>query len=561
MTLAAAMLLGLTQCKKPTPWGDDNTSGGLKTVTFTVNDDSKGIFVEEEDGASARRLRYKWADGDKLYVYGSVNGDFESDGEFIGTLTTHNAGSYSALFRGKLDLKKYNTTSSKLRFYHFGSGVTFTSGAATSNLTSQDGSIGAVSSKVIACSDDITVKNESEYTSPLKIKFAVAKLDLTKFAAGESSPVTVKMKTSSGTQVDVSAKGVLTYSGLDGTCTLGGVSTSSNAYDVILLPAAGGAKVQLDFEANNKTCSGEMKVEENKFYYNKNNPNTGVVINAEGPQHLEGGFSIANGTKVQFSRGNLYNVGSEWGFMENQWNFYTYPGGPYCMDNTFYKNGGAGTGSFSWCLGGKNNWGTTVNGDGYVGESFTDYGGNVAGISSEWFTMTKDQWEYVTKLRTNADKLRRWLAFDKTGNITGGNTSMSYGFNVGAAICGLVLLPDGTENTDAVWTDLTKPSDLAKYNAVFLPVTGSRDGQNSLVKKTLGGGIYSDVQDYPLTAFYWSSTKVSWDSSTIPAQITFTPGTVQWPQPVWLPGNEGGGACSGGMGRAYRLVRLMPTSK
>ena len=65
---------------------------------------------------------------------------------------------------------------------------------------------------------------------------------------------------------------------------------------------------------------------------------------------------------------------------------------------------------------------------------------------------------------------------------------------------GLVILPDDTKNPSTVFGNIKKTTDLATYNAVFLPAAGER--WTGKVK----GGWPGEVKKVGTLSFYWSST-------------------------------------------------------
>ena len=228
------------------------------------------------------------------------------------------------------------------------------------------------------------------------------------------------------------------------------------------------------------------------------------------PGLLAGKFSVSATKQVQFSQGNLqaviagYNgdntyTASSWKFAEHQWDYIGYAfADPYfktgntvdlfgwvgnsALRNSYglcksspYNNTDYG-GSFGEAL--KSDWGTLA----------ITNGGNRA--YSSWYTLNKDEWDYLFSTRTTTSGIRYAKA-----TVNGKS--------------GVILLPDDwsasyhaltsadtktaayTSNpiTAAEWT-----SDFEAHGAVFLPAAGRRDGTSVSFSYVNSSG------------HYWSST-------------------------------------------------------
>ena len=217
------------------------------------------------------------------------------------------------------------------------------------------------------------------------------------------------------------------------------------------------------------------------------------------PGLLAGKFSVSATKQVQFSQGNLqaviagYNgdntyTASSWKFAEHQWDYignafadpYFKTGntvdlfgwvGNSALRNSYglcksspYNNTDYG-GSFGEAL--KSDWGTLA----------ITNGGNRA--YSGWYTLNKDEWDYLFSTRTTTSGIRYAKA---TVNNVKGVILLPDDWNH-------ALISDFTSNpiTAAEWT-----SDFEAHGAVFLPAAGRRD-----------------VSYVNSSGHYWSSTASS----------------------------------------------------
>jgi hypothetical protein len=203
---------------------------------------------------------------------------------------------------------------------------------------------------------------------------------------------------------------------------------------------------------------------------------------------LPGKFTVASGTQVYFSWGNLQLTAADtWQFAANQWDFF----GNSQTDN--HRD------LFGWGTGTNPNQ-TSTNASDYGifndwGANAITNGGNTA--NNGWYTISNDQWMY--------------LFVTRSGSTTSGTPNARYTFATintdGTGVNGIILFPDGMTFAagEATWGTINDPSNwssrctttqwmaLEAKGCVFLPATGYRDG-GSL--HSVGGG-----------ANYWSSTE------------------------------------------------------
>ena len=236
-------------------------------------------------------------------------------------------------------------------------------------------------------------------------------------------------------------------------------------------------------------------------------------------------FSTSETQKVQFSKGNLqYDMyGKKWYFANNQFDYigennfgnkeYVYcqwgHGSSAKLGYLYYSS----TIDLFWNSLNENDmckWGISINPDERPVGKFVDWGKNQIGndAPNTWRTLTKDEWEYVLKKRSNASSLKG------VANIAGVN--------------GLILLPDnwkcpndiifkvgmadfdGEEYYAEHQTFSTlKWSKLEKAGAVFLPAAGC-----SRMKQTTCGTCDDYEQGYFYNYYNDNSLGCYWTSDT-----------------------------------------------
>ena len=189
---------------------------------------------------------------------------------------------------------------------------------------------------------------------------------------------------------------------------------------------------------------------------------------------LPGKFSIGNGKQVQFSKGNLVatvdasGTPTAWKFAANQYD---------CLgESGANKTIGRAAGDvdlFGWSTDATNYGISTATSDSKYSGDFVDWGKNI-GDGSTWRTLSKDEWTYLFKTRTNASGL----------------------YKKGVKVCGktncLIIAPDGyTGNIAASYDASTWPVAEAA-GLVCLPAAGDRYGSS-----------VNYVGDF---GYYWSSS-------------------------------------------------------
>ena len=215
---------------------------------------------------------------------------------------------------------------------------------------------------------------------------------------------------------------------------------------------------------------------------------------------VEGEFSVSEGKKVQFAKGNLqysrdYNWDDHWKLAEHQYDILGL-NNLETQELNEYGNRFTSTDHldlFCWSAG-RSNKGTdhTYPDDSYYTGDFVEWGTlpEFTSIYGQgWQTLSKDEWTYLLTGRENADKLKA-LA---TISYMNGEES--------AEVKGLILLPDNwTGGAPATTYTAETWATLETAGAVFLPATGtltvSFENHTVATVNGLADGIGS----------YWSST-------------------------------------------------------
>jgi hypothetical protein len=238
------------------------------------------------------------------------------------------------------------------------------------------------------------------------------------------------------------------------------------------------------------------------------------TVTVKFPGLLAGKFSVSDTKQVQFSQGNLqaviagYNgdytyTASSWKFAEHQWDYIGYaPAGQYFKTgNTVDLFGWVGNGTSSNTYGLcsyhgnnssyygslnvlKNDWGTLA----------ITNGGNRA--YSGWYTLNKDEWDYLFNTRTTTSGIR--YARATVNNVIGvillpDDWNASYHALVSANTADANFTSNPI--TAAEWT-----SDFEAHGAVFLPAAGHREG-TSVYDVNSSGQYWSSTSDWINTAY------------------------------------------------------------
>ena len=471
-----AVLL-LSQCRKPVL--QDFNKDVYQEVTFTTGDsDEKGSL--KPNGANA--LRYEWTNTDKLYVYGiRNNGTGVGFAGILNEITLYED-NHKAKFHGYVIIP---AGSEKLRFVHYGTGVTVNSDkSAISDLSNQDGKLydseSSISSKMMAYIDMTVNENSGIYDcgdQKLNICYAIMKLDLSPFWSYER-PVNVSGIESNG--VKINSKGEI--ENIAGTfSTLTGVSASTTDYYVAFAPKS----TPTDIVFSNAKISGKIQtgiIKENS-YYTGNNEGDAIAFSTtkiipDGV--LPGIFTVAPGKTVRFSRGNLKYVtkSSSWTFESEQYNY------PIVYDKNWI-------GHFYWC---KDESNARAEDASSVIHSTTDiiFTNSTLDTPNPSFTVNGVTGEFRC-LSIGANSEFDYLINKRTVKDEEGNEVYSYGYGTVEGYKGFFILPDNWDGslrnefyygvhvndnvidyTHNIFSSTTTPTweQMEEAGVVFLPAAG-----------------------------------------------------------------------------------------
>lgn len=392
-------------------------------------------------------LDLKWENGDVINVGGGATGILS---------LLEGAGTKSATFEG--DIEKVSEAP-----------ITFTVGTQPDYLN-QTGADSFITDNI--CLVGFSGYHEDgNYTVDMELPYAVLKLDLSYFGSDAKAGVDVKIKVQDDTIAKVT-----------------GVTSASKEM-FVAIPADNTEKTYVFNDNVEKTWTLAPNV-----FYTKSGSETGEAIVIEPatptPTYV---FSVSADKTVTFAPGNLYWDGSAFKFEENQWTY---------QDSWVSSH----VGYFFWssdaavaCAETYNDPAATT---GYDEVFFTEQPGFTVNGETDWHTLSADEWDYLLGFskgaQTYTDSNVRPNALALRTNKTVGEVS------------GYVILPDGTENPDVVFSNIVNLADLATYNAVFIPDAGYRmetEGvqTDDFIYWTSTPGPISMVESWP-GAYYMGST-------------------------------------------------------
>ena len=495
LSMTAALVM--TACS-----GDDDTTespaqqGGAKTIPYTVTVNGGG---ETRATVESDNKTLYFATGDKLYVTGTdIKGvlDIES-----GT------GTASATFSGDLTYTGEGAPASELALT-----ATLVSEQQTAGTEiTVDATTGAVTVNyptTAYCADVATaVQKYSQQTGTST--YGAKSFALSQQTAFLNFAITFEDGTTSGTALSATVS-----NGGAAVCTAN-VTTTTVSEKVVaqfVLPVAKGttlssASVKMGW--HDAITFGASQTLEGKVYNIKKTVEAWTAPDGA----LSGQFTVADGTKVCFSQGNLqatYDGSSwTWNFATNQWDYIGNDAGNTCIN-------GDGTVSapnvtvdlFGW-VGASSTWTGAAQYGISNSQTANDYGTDATEslksdwgrlMGTGWRTLTKDEWVYVFNTRT-------------TGGTVFGTSQARYAkatINTSetTSVNGVILFPDGV---DIASSEVTTPgtvnngtsdyatkctadqwSALADKGCVFLPAAGYREGVTVYFRGSSG--------------YYWSSS-------------------------------------------------------
>jgi hypothetical protein len=231
----------------------------------------------------------------------------------------------------------------------------------------------------------------------------------------------------------------------------------------------------------------------------------------------EGVFSVSEGKKVQFAKGNLQYNGD---IYEGTWSIapqqYDVLGEKNIEEEEGYESSWPASPTDLLC------WSTVNNHYGvstyyyydeeeaqpYFKGDFVDWGSNpalIADLGAGWSTLSKDEWSYLLTERENAAQLQSFatIALDEENKVKG-----------------LVLLPDEWNAPDGVLLSDEMTTEqwaaVEQTGAIFLPVTGHlwvwKDGE---------GNNQASVNGLDVIGNYWTSTPSDEESGLLACALNF----------------------------------------
>ena len=444
-----------------TPQQPTNTDN-IVTLTTTVGFDEEGAAARGATRALAADGTKTFAAGDKIAVVytNTSNAIVKAESNALTTNDITNSGK-KASFTVTLTNPKANGSVK----YIYPAAMAKADGSVNYDaLATQDGTLASLGSNLDLATYDGTLTENAGLPTSTTLTNQLAILAMT-------------LKNIDGTN------------DITGSTTFASVSDGTNSYAVTRTAAAGPIYVAIrPVSAKNIFVTA---IAGTKYYVKSLNSKTYPAnngYNVSWRMSLAGAYSVASNRQVYFAPGNLQLVGENiWKFADNHWEIF----GNAQSDNHRDLFG----------------WGSVDNPNN-VSEKDADYswhewGDNAyvqAGVGTGWYTLSKDEWDYVFLRRTSNSTV--------FGTTNARFTKATIRTDVNGGVVGAILIPDGvniassevttagsvniynstwdTSCTSAQWTA------LADKGCVFLPAAGCR--------------YYVNVQQVGQYGRYWSST-------------------------------------------------------
>ena len=436
-------------------------------VTVNVTREGDEATTRATYNESTKKLSF--STGDQLFVAGYANGAGEfagtltwvSEGTFSGTITTSKAysGTAAALFSSADDIAAELLPTGYGTYGYF----SITDNDGYDAALAYDGTKTFATTKALAV-EQFSREYADSYSGGFTLSPANAILYFTISGLTASTNVTATLTNSyseviSGT-VTTNGSGVATFAMA--------VGDGTNLNELSL--TVGGNAIAL--------ASGSKTLTAGKIY------NVNRAVGA-----LAGKFSVSSTKQVYFSKGNLQAVCASadadgntretwtWQFASNQYEVGT-------ANSAINGNGSVSTAGtvdlFCWSTDATYYGISTITDNTGLQGAFVDWGGN---IGSGWYTLSKEEWDYLFSGRTNA--------------------ASKYGHGSVNGVNGMIILPDSWTLPDGLsftsgissWTNsytTVQWSQMESAGAVFLPAAGIH--------------IDTDVYAVGSTGLYWSSS-------------------------------------------------------
>ena len=502
--LAAALALGMTQCKKEnnTPTSDGDT------VFMTLEASCGGgrtVFVPSIPGI-------KWGTGSDEYISvgSSVKGYL---GELHGKGDGNNAATSRLSFSGTITAPA-GTPGEKLYFFYLGNGRHY--GTTTLDFTNQENSAGAhfVTNYVIAIGEGTVTNSGGTYTATadLEIKTAIAYFNINAFSTGSDDNVYLRGNDVYSTATIDYRAGTITGNA-KGSINMG-LTNESNKY-IALIPSVS-TETTLIFEGATKegTLTFPRGIQANRYY-----SNDGEALAITGKDSYV--FTVSSGyetKKVRFSPGNLqYKTGIGWRFAEHQY--------VVCQTSNGSWNTSGWVDLFGWGTwsGTSEQWNptnTSTNNYEYSWNGDYDdvyfHGSLTNHTATGWFTLSRDQWQYIidhsyyglATITVGGNNIHGMIILPDNFGLYEISWPFYYTEEYGSLMFN-VAHSDWKDNkySESQWTEY-----LESKGAVFLPAADYRSGVHVDYNDGSACQYWSSSECYSNTAYRlhgWNGAEIS----------------------------------------------------
>lgn len=505
----AAMLLVCTQCKK------NDATEGTKTIQITFTPTENASRTEFDPSGS-----FAWTENECIFVGGSNHADC------LGVLSSVGSGE-SITFNGEIAQPEEGET---LHFFYLGNGKDNSEMPTELVFSTQDGQ--NVANYHVARGSQTYSEGMTSFNATLDMLVSFAYLDLSAFKDGNNAQENVYLHGEA-----VYSKATVNYSegtitGTPGYINLGKAVNGGGYY--ALIPQTTPAATTVKFESNSKT--GTMNflrgIEAAKLY----RTNEGALVPTMGElrENAGGLFSVSDTKMVRMAKSNLQYTRTStaedwangtWSFMENPWDYVETTGtiGDEYADQTAISLFGWGTSGnqmayygryyYPWATAntmnsveqqyGPRNSTSSLTDEYANGDWGINNNGDLGGEQPSWRVLTKDEWLYLFGMTEDNQDSEGHKRFQKYGRAK---------INGYSASSGIIIVPDdfndpqnnqnspygefvggtATEWTSNYYNGLANWNQMDNAGAIFLPISGYRDGD--------------EVKGWHQNAFYQSST-------------------------------------------------------
>ena len=482
--MAVALVLGMAQCKKEQP----KNQGKTVTITLDVNGGSNsGATRVDVDPYNSPMITFE--EGDEILV--------GYNGAYVGSLFRNGTS-----FTG--DITLVESGSQPLYFYFLGNNAVLDAPVnddiigCTVDISDQTGKLPLIS---MAPSNEPYTDGTTAYSAKLRNKCALVMFEVdcddwihdlhNELSAQDQAAWDITHIHVAYDKVIVDfSNNELTYGTIDGQLEVAG--GPGTRWAIVLPQGPQTEKVATCSDVNFVGWQEEMdfEIKANDFI------DTPVVLWFEEGMDLR--FSVSPSKKIYFAPGNLqYQASTQtYRFAEHQYDWVgiydtnqpdggtagnVYENSVKCGNNLISDSYSGWIDLFGWGTG-TNPTNVSENAADY--SEFNEWGLHVG--DGQWYTLSKDEWDYVLHTRDNASHLIGWYSIPEAGSNA----------------FGIIILPDKffdyhhgfNYNSDAQHTNeytLEEWAVMEEMGAIILPGVGTRMG------------TYVDLAVNPV---YWTST-------------------------------------------------------